>query len=79
MNTEKPIFDYSKLRGKIKEKFANEGQFAEKLGVSSVWLSNVFNSKAYFDQPQIDKACMLLEILSIEIPIYFFTIKVKEN
>lgn len=78
MKNEKTIFDYSKLRGRIKEYFKSEGEFADNLGISSVHLSNLLNNKADWDQPLINKACMLLKILSIDIPIYFFTEKVKE-
>lgn len=78
MENEKTKFDYSKLRGRIKEYFKSEGEFANNLGVSSVHLSNLLNNKAYWDQPLINKACMLLKILAIDIPVYFFTEKVKE-
>lgn len=76
MKDNKTIFDYDKLRGRIKEYFKTEGKFSEKLGISSVQLSNLLNNKATWDQLLINKACMLLEILSIEIPVYFFTEKV---
>ena len=76
MNTDKTIFDYDKLRGRIKEYFKTEGKFSEELGISSVQLSNLLNNKAVWDQILINKACMLLKILSIEIPVYFFTEKV---
>lgn len=76
--TNKTNFDYDKLRGRIKEYFKTEGKFADELGISSVQLSNLLNNKATWDQPLINKACMLLEIFSIDIPVYFFTEKVKE-
>lgn len=78
MESEKTIFDYSKLRGRIKEYFETETKFAEALGISSVQLSYILNNKADWNQPLINKACMLLEILAIDIPLYFFTEKVKE-
>lgn len=76
MKDEKTIFNYDKLRGRIKEYFKTEGAFSDELGISSVQLSNLLNNKAAWDQLLINKACMLLEILSIEIPVYFFTEKV---
>lgn len=75
---DKVLIDYAKLRGRIKEYFETETKFAEALGVSNVQLSCLLNNKANWDQPLINKACMLLEILAIDIPIYFFTEKVKE-
>lgn len=77
MDNDKTIFDYSKLRGKIREYYASESIFAEKLGISGVQLSYLLNNKAEWNQQLINKACMLLQILSIDIPVYFFTEKVK--
>lgn len=75
---EKTIYDYEKLRGRIREYFQTETKFAKELGISSVQLSYLLNNKATWDQPLINKSCMLLKILAIDIPLYFFTEKVKE-
>lgn len=71
-------FDYSKVRGKIKEVFGTQAAFAEAMNMSQVSLSEKLNNKVQFSQKEIDRACDLLQIAKEEIPIYFFTPKVKE-
>lgn len=70
-------FDYSKLRGKIREIFRTQAAFAAEIPMSTVSLSEKLNNKVAFTQKEIDKACALLQITKEEIPIYFFTQKVK--
>ncbi len=72
------MFDYSKLKGRIKEKFDTQGNFARAMGLSTVSMSDKLNNKVQWTQKEIDSACALLEIDPAEIPIYFFTAKVKE-
>ena len=71
-------FDYSKVRGKIKEIFGTQAAFAAEMSMSQVSLSEKLNNKVQFSQKEIDRACDLLQISKEEIPIYFFTPKVKE-
>jgi len=70
-------FDYSKLRGKIRE-FGRQDEFAEALEISTTTLSERLNNKSEFTQKEINKACEILKISTDEIPAYFFTPKVKE-
>lgn len=49
-------YDYSKLKGKIKECFATQWDFAQKLGISDTSLSYKLNNKTVFDQDKIYKA-----------------------
>lgn len=69
------MFDYSKLRGKIREVYGTQFDFAEAMGMSAVSLSEKLNNKTQFTQKEIDKACELLQIKKEEIPIYFFMSK----
>lgn len=69
-------FDYSKLRGRIKEKYNTQDLFAEKLGIARTSLSLRLNGKVEFSQEEIIKSCNLLDITPEEIPLYFFTTKV---
>ena len=39
----KKVFDYSKLRGKIKEVFGTQAKFAKAMGMSTVTLSAKLN------------------------------------
>lgn len=70
-------FDYSKLRGKIRE-FGTQEAFANAIGISTVTLSERLNNKSQFTQNEINKTVDILKIEPEEIPIYFFTPKVKQ-
>ena len=70
-------FDYSKLKGKIKEVFGTQVVFAEAMGLSSVSVSDKLNNKTSWTQTEIQTACDILDIKPAEIPIYFFTVEVK--
>ncbi len=72
-------YDYSKLRGKIKELFGRQEDFAAAMKMSTVALSAKLNNKVQFTQDEINKACNLLSISFDFIPIYFFTEKVKSS
>lgn len=72
-------FDYSKLRGKIKEVFGTQSAFAKAMGLSGVTLSAKLNNTVAFTQAEINKACSLLKIPLEFIPVYFFTEKVKNS
>lgn len=67
-----PIFDYSKLRGRIKEKFNTQDNFASALGIGRVSLSQRLNNQIEFDDREIFKAIRLLELTDDDIPEYFF-------
>jgi len=71
-------FDYSKLKGRIREIFNTQSAFAEAMGMSTTSLSAKLNNKIEFSQKEIDKASDLLKIKKEEIPVYFFTSKVQE-
>lgn len=64
-------FDYSRLRGRIREIFKTEEAFANALGIARPTLSAIFNSKANFSQESIAKAVELLNIEKEEVYFYF--------
>lgn len=72
-------FDYSKLKGKIREVFGTQENFAVAMLLSPVSLSAKLNNKVPFTQAEINKACELLGIALEFIPVYFFTEKVKTS
>lgn len=72
-------YDYSKLRGLIKEKYGTEGAFAKALGRTHNFVSQVFNGYTYFTQNDIEKASELLSIAPEMIGEYFFKKKVHET
>lgn len=77
-------YDYSMLRGKIRELFGNEKNFSKELRQSKISMSvgtfsSRINGRTYFKQPEIQVICELLRIPLEEVKIYFFTIKYEFN
>ena len=70
-------YDYSKLLGRITEKYGTQARFSAAMGLSERSLSLKLNSKVHFKQPEITKACSLLGIDSADIAAYFFTLDVQ--
>lgn len=65
-------FDFSKLRGRIVEKFGTNAAFAAAMGFADSALSARLNNKTPWDGVEIHTARGLLDILPEEIPVYFF-------
>lgn len=72
-------WNYSKLRGKIKEIFGTQEAFAEALGIGRVSLSQRLNNLLEFTQDEMFKACELLKISTCDISDYFFCTLSLEN
>lgn len=72
-------FDYSRLRGKIREVFGTEAAFAKALGMGRVSLSQRLNNALEFSASEIKESCAQLGISSAEIPQYFFAEKVQKH
>ena len=70
-------FDFSKLLGRIIEKFGTRGAFAAAMGMAESALSNRLSNKTHFDAEEIHLACELLGIEPEDIHVYFFTLKVR--
>lgn len=70
-------YDYSKLLGRIIEKFDSQSKFSGAMGLSERSLSLKLNGKVGFKQAEIAKACSLLDLPGTDIPEYFFTLKVQ--
>ncbi|WP_430598239.1 DUF739 family protein [Enterococcus sp. AZ177] len=69
-------YDYSKLSGRIVEKFGTQYNFSIAMGVSERTLSLKLNGKVSWKDRDIAKACELLGLSTKNIPIYFFSEKV---
>lgn len=69
-------YDYSKLRGRIIEKFGTSTAFAKAFPMSERTLSLKMNCKRNWSQKQIERACEMLSIERLEMPEYFFAQKV---
>ena len=72
-------YDYSKLRGKIREVFFTQEKFAEAMGISTTTISYKLNGLTEWTQEEIEKAVEVLSIPYEEIHVYFFTRKVEKN
>lgn len=69
-------FDYSKLRGRMVEKYGSQTAFVRDFGVSENTFSQKMNHKVRFTSDDIMKITEMLDIPSEEIGVYFFTPKV---
>ena len=72
------IYDYSKLRGKIKEIFGTQTAFANELRMNEATLSNKLNNNVEFTQKEMNKTCDLFKEPYSMVDVYFFTHKVQE-
>ena len=72
------VYDYSKLEGKIIEKFGTRESFARESGVTAKSIYDKLNNKTIWKQPEISKAMDLLSIPGEDIELYFFKKKAQE-
>ncbi len=70
-------FNYSKLRGRIIERFGTQYKFAEEMKWSERTLSLKMNGRRAWRQPDICKAVKLLGLTEEDIPDYFFAPEVQ--
>lgn len=63
---------YSKLRGKIREVFAINENFAKAMGMDLSSLSAKLNNKSPWKREEIEKACVLLQVPIEDVYLYFF-------
>lgn len=75
------IFNFDKLRGRIKEKLKYESVFAKKLDISQASLSSKFNNRSDFTSSEISRASDkdVLDLSLDELGEYFFTKKLELN
>jgi len=65
-------FNYSKLKGRIVEKFGTQGKFAEALGVNQMTVSRKLNGENAFTRKDMLIWAELLSIDRADIGSYFF-------
>lgn len=73
------VFDYSKLLGRIKEICKTQTAFAKLMGLSISGLSARIHNKQEFSACEIFRACEILHIALVDIPIYFFSLRVQKH
>lgn len=69
--------NYSKLLGRIIEKYGSRASFAEAIGLKQEALSRRLNNGTTFRAEEYIKACDLLDIPPEEMHLYFFTPKLR--
>lgn len=70
-------YNYSKLKGRIVEKFGNNKNLSKSISLSATTLYKKLSGKEYFNQWQIEMIRKALEISKTEVNEYFFVYKVK--
>lgn len=72
-------FDFSKLNGRIVERFGTRAAFADAAGYTESQLSARLNNRVHFPANEIRKLCdpELLDLQLSDIPVYFFNLKVR--
>lgn len=70
-------FDYSKLRGRIVEKYGSQIEFAKAMNWSERTLSKKITGKISWKQTDICTAIELLGLSESDIQDYFFNVKVQ--
>ena len=66
------MFNYAKLRGRMRECGYTQAQLAETIGMYYSTLSAKLNNKSEFTSGEIEKICSALNIERCDIGIYFF-------
>lgn len=80
INIEENIaFDFSKLKGRIKEIYGTQSAFSVAMLMNEATLSNKLNNNVEFSPKEIIRAMLLLSIDFTEVKEYFFTLKVQKN
>lgn len=70
------MFDHDKLKGRIKEICKTQSEFGRQMGWSHATTTLKLNGTRAMTQDEIHKAVRILRLDILEIPLYFFTIKV---
>lgn len=70
------MFDYSKLKGRMKEKEISQEDLATRIGKNKSTVSLKFNNQGQFTQEEIVNISEILEIPVQQISEYFFTKRV---
>lgn len=72
-------FDYSRLRGRIKEICGTQDAYADKIHLGRVSVSQRLNNSLEFSQLEMLNSAEVLEFTTAEIPQYFFCAKSSEK
>lgn len=73
------MYQYNKLRGRIREICHTQERFADLMNISKSTMSAKLNGHVEFTQEEITQACMILNIDHVNIHEYFFDKKFQKN
>lgn len=73
------VFNYDKLRQKIKEQLGTQDQFAKAIGLGRVSVSQSLNNQREFSAGEMFKSAQVLGFPLAEIPVYFFAEEVQKR
>jgi hypothetical protein len=79
ISLQNPVFDYSKLRGRIREICGTQDAFADAIGLGRVSVSQRLNNHLEFSQKEMIKAADVLLFPHSAIPEYFLREKVQKH
>lgn len=66
------VFNYDKLRNRIKEILGTQDRFAKEIGLGRVSVSQSLNNQREFSAGEMLRAAQVLQFSTEEIPSYFF-------
>ena len=73
------VYDFSRITGRIIEKYGTRARFASAVGMSSTHLSKILNGRAFLRHEAIDEWAEALDLTTDDIGAYFFTKNVHEH
>lgn len=73
------VFNYDRLRNRIKEIVGTQDNFAKKIGLGRVSVSQSLNNQREFSAGEMLKAAQVLQFSTEEIPTYFFSEEVQKR
>ena len=76
---EKIVFDFSRLLGKIIERYGTRQSFADAIGITPTTIGSKLDGDRTWTQDEIIAACDLLGIEYTDIPSYFFVRRVEKT
>lgn len=74
----KKIYNFQRLKGKIKEYYKNQEDFAKELKITNVALNYKLNNRTRFSYDELNLIVNLLKIRDDEIMDIFFTEEVSD-
>lgn len=73
------IYDYSKLRGLIKEHCGTQIEFAKRLNISNTALTSKINQKTAFTQDEMRKSMKIFGLPLSDVDLIFFTLNKQKT